>query len=157
MWQKWWLKRIVCTAWQQNVSVYCQVTAEAAAQSSFGKQHFITLCNIRVKSCTVVFKHASLLLQTVDKLTYRYLTVKCSCSVPQSRSPAFQKGRRVLHHELRGWWDNTHTPLHSVHVHSFLRLTAPFACCRWHGEPGWAGREDQAHQPGVGASAHFRG
>lgn len=26
------------------------------------------------------------------------------CRVLKSRSPAFQKGRRVLHHELRWWW-----------------------------------------------------
>ena len=25
--------------------------------------------------------------------------------------------------------------------------------CRW---PGWAGREDEAHEPGFGASTHFR-
>ncbi len=36
-------------------------------------------------------------------------------------------------------------------------LTVPLHGCRWHGEPGWAGREDEAHQPGVGASTHFRG
>ena len=30
------------------------------------------------------------------------------CSVPLNRSPAFQKGRRVFHHELRWWWDVDH-------------------------------------------------
>lgn len=36
-------------------------------------------------------------------------------------------------------------------------LTAPKHDCRWHGEPGWAGGEDEAHQPSVGASTYFRG